>query len=257
MLHWPDSMLTYVAEDRVLLPNDAFGMHLASSERFADELPEWLLDYEARKYFANILLPLSPLITKALEKVSGLNLPIDVIAPSHGPIWRDPAAILSRYATWAAGAKARKAVIVYDTMWGSTAKMARAIGEGLAEQGVSVKILPLRESPRSDVALELLDAAALVVGSATLNNTILPRVADVLTYVKGLKPRGLVGATFGSFGWSGEASKQIAEMLSAMKVELIGDPLTLRYVPEAEGLGQCVALGRQVSEKIKERTGGA
>ena len=257
MLHWPESMMTYVAEDKVLLPNDAFGMHLASSERFADELPEWVLDYEARKYFANILLPLSPLITKALEKVRGLNVPIDIIAPSHGPIWRDPAAILNRYAIWASGAKARKAVIVYDTMWGSTAKMALALAQGLAEGGVSVKVMPLKESHRSDIAFELLDAAALLVGSPTLNNTILPRVGDILTYVRGLKPRNLVGVAFGSYGWSGESPKQLADALTAMKVELVGDPFSVKYVPESEALCQGVALGRQVAEKIMERGGGA
>jgi flavorubredoxin len=250
MLHWPESMLTYVPEDRVALSNDAFGMHLASSERFADELPEWRLDYEARKYFANILLPLSPLITKTLERVKGLNVPIDIIAPSHGPIWRDPAAILSRYAIWAAGRKARKAVIVYDTMWGSTAKLARAITEGLTEKGVSVRLLPLKASHRSDVALELLDAAALLVGSPTLNNTILPRVGDILTYLRGLKPRGLVGAAFGSYGWSGESVKQVAEALEAMKVQLIGDPFRVKYVPEVEALRQAKELGRQVADAI-------
>lgn len=250
MLHWPDSMLTYVAEDKTLLSNDAFGMHLASSERFSDELPEWLLDYEARKYYANILMPLSPLIAKALARVAELGVPIDVIAPSHGPVWRDPGAILTRYSTWAAGTKSRKAVIAYDTMWGSTAKLARALAEGLMEKGVSVKVMPLKVNHRSDVALELLDAAAFLVGSPTLNNNLLPQVSDLLTYARGLKPRGLVGAAFGSFGWSGESVKQVAEALASMKVELVGEPLSVKYVPEAEALRRAKELGRQVADAI-------
>ena len=250
MLHWPDSMATYVAEDKALLSNDAFGMHLASSERFADELPEWLLEYEARKYYANILMPISPLIAKALERVTGLGIAIDAIAPSHGPIWREPAQIISRYAAWAAGARVRNAVIVYDTMWGSTAKMALAIAQGLSEGGVSVKVMPLKSSHRSDVTLEVLDAAALIVGSPTLNNQLFPTVADVLTYLKGLKPRNLIGAAFGSHGWSGEAAKHAAEALASMKVELVGDPVNVRYVPDDEALCRCLELGREVARRI-------
>lgn len=250
MLHWPDSMATYVAEDRTLLSNDAFGMHLASGERFADELPEWVLDYEARKYYANILMPLSPLIAKALERVSRLGLAIDTIAPSHGPIWREPSEIVSRYGNWSAGGKAKKAIIVYDTMWGSTAKMGAHIAEGLIERDVAVKVMPLKSCHRSDVALELLDTAALVVGSPTLNNNVFPTVADTLTYLKGLKPQGLVGSVFGSYGWSGEAANHVAEDLRRMKVELVTDPLTVRYVPNGEALQQCVALGHQVARAI-------
>jgi flavorubredoxin len=252
MLHWPDSMATYLAEDQVLLSNDAFGMHLASSERFADQLPAGVLDEEAARYYANILMPLSPLVAKMLEKVRQLGIEIRTIAPSHGPVWRDPGRIVSHYASWSAGERAEKVVIVYDTMWGSTERMALAIAEGVIAEGVSAKPMSLKANHRSDVAAELLDARALVVGSPTLNNNVFPSVADVLTYLKGLKPRPLVGAAFGSYGWSGEAPKQAAETLSAMKVELVGDPLTTKYVPDGEVLRRCLELGRLLAAKVKE-----
>ena len=255
MVHWPDSMMTYLAQEQVLFSSDAFGMHLAGSERFADEVDDCALIEEARTYYANILLPLSPLVAKLLEKVAKLNLPLSMIATSHGPIWRrDPARILGLYADWAAGKKARKAVVTYDTMWESTAKMARAIADGLASGGVTVRVLPLRVASRSDVATEMLDAGALLVGSPTLNNGLFPTVADVLTYLKGLKPRNLVGAAFGSYGWSGEATRQLEEMLGEMKVELAAEALKVKYVPDDEALAASFALGSAVAERLGRET---
>jgi flavorubredoxin len=254
MLHWPDSMVSYFAEERLLFSQDAFGMHLATSERFADEVPGDVLLAEAAKYFANILTPFSPLILKLLERVQGLKIPIDIVAPDHGPIWRkDPGRMPALYARWAALEPSRKAVVVYDTMWQSTAAMARAVGEGLAQGGVSVKIHNLMASHRSDVATELLGAGALLVGSSTLNNHMLPRVADALTYLKGLKFRNLVGGAFGSHGWSGEGAKQVRETLEAMKVEIDGDPVAARYVPTSADLQNCRDLGRRVAERVLAR----
>jgi flavorubredoxin len=251
MLHWPDSMMTYLAEDRILLSNDAFGMHLASSQRFADEIDGAVLEYEAAKYYANILLPLSPLVAKLLEKVGRLSIPIDAIAPSHGPIWRrDPARVVQWYGGWAKGAAKRKAVIAYDTMWQSTAAMAQAIGDGLAGAGVNVKVAPLRQNHRSDVAAELMEAGALLVGSPTLNNGVFPTVADLLSYLKGLKPRHLVGAAFGSYGWSGEAVGQVEAALKEMQLEVAGEGLRVRYVPDAEALARCAAYGRELGGKL-------
>ncbi len=251
MLHWPDSMMTYLADDRLLMSNDAFGMHLASSQRFADEIADSTLEYEASKYYANILLPLSPLVIKLLEKVTALNLPIDTIAPSHGPIWRrEPSRIVQWYAKWAAGAHGRKAVVAFDTMWQSTAAMARAIADGIAAAGVEVKVMPLRESHRSDVVTELMGAGALLVGSPTLNGTIFPTVSDLLTYLRGLKPRRLIGAAFGSYGWGGEAVGQIEEALKAMQVELAADGLKVRYVPDRDALSRCSEYGRQLAGKL-------
>jgi flavorubredoxin len=253
MLHWPDSMFTYLAEEEFLFSSDAFGMHLASSERFADQLDDGVLEYEAAKYYANILLPFSPLVTKLLDKVAGLGITINTIAPDHGPIWRkEPSRMLNSYATWAAQEPTNKAVVVYDTMWESTTAMARAIGEGLAAGGTTTKIMPLRSCHRSDVATEILDAGALLIGSPTINNNIFPTVADTLTYLKGLKPQNLIGAAFGSYGWSGEAVKQISDMLAAMKIELVGDGIKVKYVPDSAALAQCYSLGERVAAKLQE-----
>ena len=255
MCHWPDSMVTYLHEDQLLFSQDAFGMHLAGHERFADEIDRSLLDYEAAKYYANILLHLSPFIRKALKKIGDLGIPLRMVAPDHGPIWRtqeDIRGILSAYARWARQEPTRKAVVVYDTMWQSTAAMARAIGEGLSEGGASVKLMSMSSSHRSDVVTELLDAGALLVGSPTMNNNIFPSVADVMTYLKGLRPRNLVGAAFGSYGWGGEAPRQLHAMLQEMGVETVADPLRVPYVPDEAALLECRRLGEAVAARLGE-----
>jgi flavorubredoxin len=252
MLHWPESMFTYLAQERVLFSNDAFGMHLASSARFADEVDDAIVREEAARYFANILMPLSPLVTALLEKVRKLDLAVDVIATSHGPIWRkDLGQVLARYAAWAAHPPTTKAVVAYSTMWGSTDLMARAICDGLAAGGASAVLMPLAASHRSDVAAEVLDAGALVVGSPCLNGGILPTVGDLLTYLKGLKPRHLVGAAFGSYGWSGEAVGLIENVLREMKVELVGAGVKTKFVPRDKDLQECYDLGAAMADKLK------
>lgn len=253
MLHWPDSMVTYLPSDRLLFSQDGFGMHLATAERFADEIPESLLLEEGSKYFANILLPYSALITKFLERVRDLGIELDIIAPDHGPIWRrDLEAILGLYGRWAEQAPTNKAVIVYDTMWGSTEKMARATSEGIIGGGGTVALCPLKSVERSEVMTDLLEAGALVVGTPTINNGMFPSVADVLTYAKGLKPKNLVGAVFGSYGWSGEGVKRVVDILSDMKVELVAEPMNTKYVPDENALAACRALGAAVASKLEE-----
>lgn len=251
MLHWPDSMVSYLGEEQLLFSQDAFGMHLASSERFDDELDPSLLDEEAKKYYANILMPYSAVVTKALARLQGLALPTKFVAPDHGPVWRKGiAGILASYARWAEQRPTRKAVVVYDTMWGSTAAMARAIGDGLAAGGASAKLLPVPSSDRSEVATEVLEAGALLVGSSTLNGQMLPTVADVLTYLKGLKPANLVGQAFGSHGWSGEAVQHVQDALLQMKVQMVGEPQTCRYVPTSEHLAALRSFGEQVASQL-------
>jgi len=251
MLHWPDSMMSFLARDGVLFSQDAFGMHLASGERYADELPVDIRDYEAAKYFANILMPYAPLVLKLIDKVGKMNLPLKIVAPDHGPIYRkDLMRIVEQYAGWSTHKRIRKAVVVFDTMWGSTGKMARSIAEGLSISGVSVKVMPLMSNHRSDVATEVLDAGAIVVGSPTLNTGMFPTVADVLTYLKGLKPMNMIGTAFGSYGWSGKAVEQIRTLLGEMKIELIGEGLEVNYVPDDAALSRCRELGVQIAAHL-------
>ncbi len=251
MLHWPDSMVSYLAEEKLLFSQDAFGMHLASSERFDDEIRNWRLEHEAAKYYANILLPFSHLILKVLDRIGEMGLEFDMIAPDHGPIWREkPGRILELYRKWAEQKRTKKAVVVYDTMWGSTEKMALAIADGVMASGASARVLKLRAAHRSDIATELLDAGALIVGSPTINNNIFPTMADLLVYIKGLKPKGLIGAAFGSYGWSGESVKQLEEWLGSMGVELAAESVKAKYVPGEEILAACRAMGEAVAGKI-------
>ncbi|MEI7671350.1 MAG: flavodoxin domain-containing protein [Deltaproteobacteria bacterium] len=251
MLHWPDSMFTYINEKELLFSQDAFGMHYASLERFADECDPALLSYEAATYYANILLPYSPLVQKLIEKVTAARLSFRIIAPDHGPIWRkETGGIIGSYAKWAAQKPEAKAVVVYATMWQSTEKMARAISEGLAAGGLHVKLMEMDATHRSDVAYELLGASVLAVGSPTLNNHLLPNIADILTYLKGLKPKNLIGAAFGSYGWSGEAVKQIEDVFAEMKIEK-AEGIRVKNVPNVELLSRCYELGKEMAEKVR------
>ena len=252
MLHWPDSMFTYVVEDKILMPNDAFGQHLASSERFDDEVDAHVLMEEATIYYANILMPFAPLIARKLEEVTKMGIPIDMIAPSHGIIWRsDPSKIIKAYSNWSAGLSKNKAVIVFDTMWGSTDMMARAVAEGVASQGVDVKLLKLRAANRTEAMTEITDAKAVVVGSPTLNNGMFPTLGSFLTYATGLKPKGKLWAFFGSYGWGGGAVKAMTEMAQKAGFEVYEQSIQVKYVPDSEDLKKCFEFGQQIAAKIK------
>jgi len=249
-LHWPDSMFTFVPEQGFLFSQDAFGMHLADLARFAAQMPEPVLEEEAAKYFANILMPFSPMILKLLERVAELGLDLRTVAPDHGPIWREDFPwILERYGRWSRQELKRKAVVLFDSMWDSTDAMARALAEGLHATGTEVKVMPLSGSHRSDLATELLDAAAILVGSPTLNNQAFPTVVESLSYLKGLKPRGRIGAAFGSFGWSGESVRQVEDALKDMGVEVLGQARS-QYVPGMDQLEACVQLGVKVGTHL-------
>ncbi len=255
MIHWPDSMFTYLAKDELLFSQDAFGMHLATLERFADEIPAATLEYEGATYYANIVLPYSPIVLKALEKVAASGLKIKIIAPDHGPVWRkDLGWIIDLYKKWASQKPTAKAVIVYATMWHSTEKMARAISEALAQAGVKVKLISMNETHRSEAAYEVLDAGALIVGSPTLNNNILPQMADVMTYLKGLKPVNKIGAAFGSYGWSGESVKHLEAMLKEMKVDVIAESVAVKNAPGWDVLEKCHDLGQAIAAELLKRT---
>ncbi len=255
MLHWPDSMFSYLPGERLLISSDAFGQHWATSERFDDEVQQWELMEHAAKYYANILLLYSPLVQNLLKTVGEMGLQIDMIAPDHGLIWRtDPGKILEAYNVWSLQEPTRKALVIYDTMWESTAAMARAIADGLMKERVSVQVMDLRQTHRSDVMTQLLDACALVCGSSTLNNGMLPKMADVLHYVRGLKPQNKIGAAFGSFGWSGEGVRMVEQALQEMKVEIVVPAMKVQYVPDAEALSGCLNMGAKVGEFVRQRT---
>jgi flavorubredoxin len=252
MLHWPDSMFTYLKEDQILFTSDAFGEHLATSERFDDEVNQDVLMHEAAKYYANILTLYSPLVKKLLAKVQEMQLPIKMLAPDHGVIWRDnPGKIIDAYSRWCVHQGNGRALVIYDTMWESTKKMAKAVAEGLHEQGVEYKLIDLQVNHRSDVMTDVLEASAIVLGSSTLNNGMLPRMADFLMYMRGLRPTNKVGAAFGSYGWSGEAVKMMNEVLKDMNIILCHEGVKVQYVPEHAQLSQCVELGRTVGKAMQ------
>jgi anaerobic nitric oxide reductase flavorubredoxin len=253
MLHWPDSMFTYLIEDKILMPNDAFGQHLASSERFDDEVDQQVLMEEAVTYYANILTPFAPLIVKKIEEVVAMKLPIDMIAPSHGIIWRkDPMKIVNAYMDWCTGKTTKqKVVVVFDTMWGSTDKMARAIADGVASQGVEVKLLKLRCTDNTDVVTEIVDAKVVLVGSPTLNNGMFPSMGSFLTYIGGLKPKGKLWGFFGSYGWGGGAVRGMVKMAKEVGFEVMEPGVEFKWVPTAEELKKCFEFGQQIAQKIK------
>ncbi len=250
MLHWPDSMFTHVKEEGILFSSDAFGQHYAGDAMFDDEAGEEIMAHAA-KYFANILLNYAPRVEQLLTKVKDSGLNINMICPDHGILWRkDPGAIINAYARWSSQTCIPKALIVFDTMWKSTATMAREIARGIESQGVRVRIMNTRKCHRSDIMTEMLDAKALVVGSPTLNNGIFPVVADVMTYIKGLRPRNRMAAAFGSYGWSGEAVKILNREFETMGLETIDPGLAIKYVPDAGDLARSFELGETIGQKI-------
>jgi flavorubredoxin len=253
MLHWPDSMFSFIKEDGILFSSDAFGQHYATSERFDDEVNMAEVMHECAKYYANILYLYSPLIKKLLAAVGAMNLDIKMIAPDHGIIWRTHMdKILEAYGRWSNNEVKKKVLVIYDSMWHSTESMAHAVESGLRETGVSTRLINLKYHHRSDVMTEVLDAKAIVLGSSTLNNGMLPRMAGFLMYMRGLKPANKFGATFGSYGWSGEAAALMKTALEEMRIEVIEENLRMKYVPDDQKLAECVELGRRIGNRVIE-----
>ncbi|HOP09493.1 MAG TPA: FprA family A-type flavoprotein, partial [Candidatus Methanofastidiosa archaeon] len=254
MLHWPDSMMTYVQEDKVIFTSDAFGQHYASTERFDDELDEKTLYDAAGEYYSNILWLYSPLVSRLIEKVMDMGIKLEMVAPDHGIIWRnDPHKPINWYCEWANGKSVNKVLLVYETMWGSTEKMARAIAKGITDQGMNVKLMKLKETEYSYVIKELLGCRGILVGTPTLNNNMFPSMGGFLTYLKGLRPKGRIGATFGSYGWGGGACKAAEEMLDEAGVRIAFPPLELKWVPTAEELEDCYTFGKEFASKAMEK----
>jgi len=253
MLHWPDSMFSFLKEDGILFSSDAFGQHLASSERFDDEVEMSVIMEESAKYYANILYLFAPLIRKLLASVAEMNLDIKMIAPDHGVIWRTHQdKILAAYDKWSKNEADKKALVIYDSMWHSTEEMAQAISNGLIDEGVSTNMVNLQVHHRSDVMTQVLGAKAVVLGSSTLNNGLLPRMAGFLMYMRGLKPTNKIGASFGSFGWSGEAVGLMNQALEEMKIDIVEDGMKIKYVPDEEKLQECREMGRRIGKAVCE-----
>ena len=252
MLHWPDSMFTYIEKDALLLSNDGFGQHLASSKRFDDEVDQDILMWEAGKYYANILWLYSALVIKKIEQVQKLGLKINMIAPSHGMIWRkDPMKIVTAYLKWAKGEAEKKVIIVYDTMWESTEKMAKAMLDGIVSEGLEATLYRLPFSDNGDIIGELLDTKGILVGSATINNGVLPTVSPFLREMEGLRPKNKLAGVFGSYGWGGGATAAIEKSLKLAGMKFVSPPLTVKWVPNKEELQKCYEFGQEFAKKLK------
>jgi len=253
MLHWPDSMFTYCPQNELLMPNDAFGQHYATSARFDDEVDQCSLMQEAAKYYANILWPLSPLVLRKIEEVQKLNLAIKMIAPSHGIIWRrDPGKIVNAYLSWANNEARPKVVIAYETMWGSTEKMAARIAQGLIDSGLEVRLFDVSVADRTEVIKEMLDSKGYLIGSSTHDNGMLPSIAGFMEFFKGLKPKNRIACVFGSYGWGGGAVKELEGVLRESGVEIAQPGLAFQYFPDENEFRLCYEYGKAFANKVKK-----
>jgi flavorubredoxin len=250
MLHWPDSMETFLKEDRILFSNDGFGQHIATSKRYDFEVGDVIPD--AAEYYANILMPFNLPLIRYLKVLEELGIEPLQIAPSHGIIWKqDLKKILEAYSSWANGEVKEKVLVIYDTMWESTEIMAREIAEAVRAEGVEVKLLHLRKNTRNHIMKEILEAAAFAVGSPTLNNGLFPTVGDFIVYLKGLRPQKKKAVAFGSYGWGGGAVKAIEQELKTAGIEVLEPGLQVRYRPYEKELERCRKLGERLAAVAK------
>jgi len=251
MVHWPDSMVTYIPKDNILFSNDAFGQHIASSKRFDDEFEWGILKEEASKYYANIVMPYGDQVKKALDALSDLD--IDMIAPCHGVIWRSNISqILKEYNKMANFESDDKALIVYDSMWGSTEKMAYKLQEGLEESGIPVTMRNLKTNHISDIITDVLTSKMILLGSPTLNNTMLPTMGGFLTYLKGLRPKNRIGFVFGSYGWGGQAVGEIEKIVKDLSWNIPFDSVNLNYIPDENEYVDVKKIGEKLGKYLKK-----
>jgi flavorubredoxin len=256
MLHWPDTMFTYLTGDNILFSNDGFGQHLASEHMFNDLVDQAELYQEAIKYYANILTPFSKMVENKINEILSFNLPVDMICPSHGIIWRDnPLQIVHKYMEWAKDYQENQITIIYDTMWNSTRAMAEKIAAGirLSDTDVTVKLFNSNSThtDKNDIINEVFKSKAILVGSPTINKGILYSVAGILEMAKGLGFKNKKGAAFGSYGWSGENTKLISAELQHGGFELINEGLRVTWNPDDDGLSNCQEFGRTIGEALK------
>ena len=254
MLHWPDSMMSYLTKDNILFSNDAFGQHLASELLYNDLVDQCELFQEALKYYANILTPFSALVDKKIREVLALNVPVDMICPSHGVIWRkDPLQIVTKYAQWASGQAENQITVAYDSMWEGTRHMAEAIVQGISgeDQSVSVKLFNIARSDKNDLITEIFRSKAILIGSPTINNGLLSSVAALLEEIKGLRFKNKKAAAFGCYGWSGESVRIISERLTESGFSLLNAGLKEKWSPGAEAIEHCLRFGQEVASQVK------
>jgi flavorubredoxin len=256
LLHWPDSMFTLYAEEGILFPNDAFGQHLCFAQRYDNEIPDYVLMDGTKKFYANLVTPLSKLVLKKFQEVTDLGLleQIKMIAPAHGQIWTDPMKVIGAYSEWATGECKDKITIIYDTMHGSTQKLAHALAEGIISEGVDVKMYYLHEDERSEIVKDILDSKAIALGAPTIYDEPFPSVGDLIYYLRGLKfnrtGRERLAVTFGSMGGEGGASKTLAEDLTTCGFN-VKDQYEVYYVPDADELEQSFQTGKKLAQEIK------
>jgi anaerobic nitric oxide reductase flavorubredoxin len=253
MLHWPDSMFAYLTGEEILFSNDGFGQHYASEHMFNDLVDQSELMEECIKYYANILTPFSPMVTRKINEVLGFNLPLDMICTSHGIIWRDnPAQIVDQYLKWADSYQENQITLLYDTMWNSTRVMAEQIAAGIreADPTITVKLFNLAKKDKNDVVTEVFRSKAILMGSPTVNNGILVAVAGLIEEIKGLKFKNKKAAAFGSYGWSGEAVKIISEKLTDSGFAVVDEGLRLTWAPDKESKNKCREYGRKFVSKL-------
>ncbi len=252
MIHWPDSMMTYLDHDKVLLSNDAFGQHYCAKALFNDEVDEAELYQEAIKYYANILTPFSQMIAKKVEEVKELDLDIEIIAPSHGVIWREnPAQIIEAYEKWSNDYSEDFAVIIYDTMYDATYRMAEAVEAGIRSKGFKVKLYNGSVADMSDLITEIFKAGAVAVGSCTVNNSPLTSIVSIVHEISTHKMKGKPYVSFGSFGWSGEAPGYIADVLDGAKLVKAAEPVKVKFTPTEEDFEKCFEAGVELAEAME------
>ncbi len=251
MLHWPDSMATYLTGDNILFSNDAFGQHYANEKLFNDQVDQCNLFEECIKYYANILTPFSAILRKKLDEVIALNLPIDIIATSHGVIWRDnPMQIVEKYAQWANDYQENQITIVYDTMWNGTKELAERIAEGIIQEDkeVVVKTFSLAKKDINDIVTEIFKSKTVVVGSPTMGNNILHSVGGLICYLKSLKFKNKKAAGFGCYGWSGESVKLINELMADAGFKVIGEGYKTLWNPDEDSKKAAVEFGKTIAK---------
>jgi flavorubredoxin len=250
MLHWPDSMATYLTKDNILFSNDAFGQHYATEEMFNDLVDQCNLFKESMKYYANILNPFSRILAKKLEEIISLGLTIDVIATSHGIIWRDnPMQIVEKYSQWSQAYRENQITIAYDTMWNGTKRLAERIAEGirLADSDVVVKLFNMAKSDDNDVITEIFKSKTVLIGSPTVNNSILHSMAGFVHFMKELKFKEKKAASFGCYGWSGEATKILNEMLGDAGFELIDEGFRSHWNADDNRQLEAIEYGKKIA----------